>query len=343
MSKKIKKYRYNFAKLIFTILLLPLILLKSKKGFKLYRDFCYIYPRSEKERNFNEFPNIKSKLNCLEYHYWDLKKMNLKAESFKEKDIEHYTLITEKGNISCIRAKNTNSKNWVIALHGWTEDKFLALRLVYHYFKKGYNILSFDAFAHGDSYGNYTDIGYSSIEMLDEIIIDLKNKNNIENIGLIGNSMGASTSILYSQKGLFKKEISWVIADCGFSNIKYQYRYYIQNNFFKKAWWLNGLGFTKRFSRITKTNQNKYNLIKNMKLNNQTPIFFIHAIGDTFIPYEMSLDMYNKKISFEVNKKSSLWTPIGSEHVSVITDYNKEYINRTLDFSKESEKIKNEK
>ncbi|WP_342275612.1 alpha/beta hydrolase [Spiroplasma endosymbiont of Cantharis lateralis] len=343
MSKNIKKYKYNFSRIILTIILIPLILIKSKRDFKIYKDFCYTYPRSEKERNIGQYPNIESKLNCLDYHYWDLKKMSLKEESFKNSDIKEYRLQTKKGDISCIKVINKKSDNWVIALHGWTEDKYLALRLVYHYFKKGYNILSFDAFAHGESYGKYTDIGYSSIEMLDEIIRDLKINNNVKNIGLIGNSMGASTSILYSQKGLFKNEISWVVADCGFNKIKYQYRYYIQNNFFKKAWWLNGLNYTKKFSKITKTNQNSYNLIKNMKFNKDVPIFFIHAIGDTFIPYEMSLDMYNKKISLEKNKRSILWTPEGSEHVNVIADYNEEYINRTLEFSQESERIKNEK
>ncbi|AGR42257.1 alpha/beta hydrolase [Spiroplasma diminutum] len=342
MTRKTKLYKYNFFRIIFTIILFPIIVIWSKKLFKSYRDFCYIYPR------FGEFTNKANKfhpkkVNTFEYHLWDLDKMNLNFSTFNEKNLEEFELETEKGKISCLKAVNKISNKWVIGLHGWTEDKYLALRLVHHFYDKGYNVLTFDAFAHGKSYGQYTDIGFSSIEMIDQIIVNLKEDYQIDSIGLIGNSMGASTSLLYSQVGVNKDLITWVIADCGFSNIKFQYRYYLQNNFFKKSWWLTSFGYTNKFSKITKTNQNKYNLLKNMNLNKNTPVFFIHAIGDTFIPYEMSLDMYNKKIEFEIESISSIWTPQGSEHVSVIADYYDLYIEKTLNFAIKGEEKKYEK
>ncbi|AGR41353.1 alpha/beta hydrolase [Spiroplasma taiwanense] len=343
MSKKIKLYTYNFLKIILSTILFPIIFIKSNKLFKLYKYFCYTYPRFGKYEGPNgEFNHIPVEVNTLEYHYWDIDKMNLGKDSFKKQDLFEFDITTDKGNISCLKALNGNSKKWVIGMHGWTEDKYLALRLVNHFYKNGYNILTFDAFAHGKSYGQNTDIGYSSISMIDQIIDNLKKEYQVENIGLIGNSMGASTSILYSQTGKFKDDISWVVADCGFSSIKLQYRYYIQNNFFKKPWWIVGMGYTKKFSKLTKTNQSKYDLLKLMNLNKEIPILFIHAIGDTFIPYEMSLDMYNKKIKFESNTLSEIWTPEGSNHVYVITDYNEQYLDRTLNFANEREKKVNE-
>ncbi|QBQ07851.1 alpha/beta fold hydrolase [Spiroplasma gladiatoris] len=344
MSKKIKKYTYNLSRIILTIILFPIIYFKSKNCFNSFKDFCYTYPRFGKYTGDSKYYQLIPTLtNTLEYHYWDLKKMNLNFESFKAEEIVEYDIKTKKGNISCIKATVDNSKKWVFGLHGWTEDKFLGLRLVNHFYKQGYNILTFDSFAHGKSYGQYTDIGYSCVEMIDEIITDLKKEYIIESIGLIGNSMGASTSVLYSQFGRYQDLIKWVVSDCGFSSIKLQYRYYIQNNYFKKPWWLVSLGYTKKFSKLTKTNQNKYNLLKYMNLNKDIPIFFVHGQGDTFIDYQMSWDMYNQKIKFETNKKSEIWTPEGSEHVYMISDYYDQYLSKTLNFAKESEKNINEK
>ncbi|ASP28416.1 hypothetical protein SCORR_v1c06440 [Spiroplasma corruscae] len=335
MSNNMKRYKYNILRVLLTILLLPYILIKSNKYFKSFKDFCYTYPKFGRYEGNNEYyKQIPTDTNTLEYHYWDLKKMNIKINSFQKNELVEFSLETKKGTISCLKAQVNNSNKWAIGLHGWTEDKYLALRLVRHYYENGYNILTFDAYAHGKSYGKFTDIGYSSIEMIDEIINFISKENEVKSIGLIGNSMGASTSVFYSQTGKYKNKINWVISDCGFSNIKLQYRYYIQNNLFKKPWWLISLGFIKKFSKITKTNQNKYNLLKLMKLNSTTPILFVHGKGDSFISYEMSLDLYNYKIKKETSILSDLWTPDGSKHVYLISDYHKEYLERTLVFSK---------
>lgn len=345
MTKTTKKYKYNFSRVFSTIMLFPIVAIISKRRFNNFRDFCFTYPRFGRYQGNNEYyKKIPTETNTLEYHYWDLEKMNLKFKSFEKDELEEYQIQTDKGNISCLKAIVNNSSKWVFGLHGWTEDKYLGLRLVRHFYEKGYNILTFDSFAHGKSYGENTDIGYSSNEMMDAIIEDLKKTHKVTSIGLIGNSMGASTSILYSQKGIYKDLISWVVSDCGFSSIKLQYRYYIQNNLFKKPWWIVSFGYTKKLSKLTKTIQNKYNLLKYMNLNKNIPIFFVHGKGDTFIAYEMSWDMYEKKVKSEPNPPiSKIWTPEGSEHVYMISDYYNEYITKTLEFAKESEKLINEK
>ncbi|WP_169728207.1 alpha/beta hydrolase [Mesoplasma chauliocola] len=305
----------------------------SRNHYLEYKEFCYNYYRKGLTKSNIEF-------NSIELYYEDLENKKLKYlnNTFTKNEIEKVDLNSKKGNISCLVAKTNNSNKWVIGLHGWTENKYLALRLVHHYWKQGYNILTFDAFAHGLSYGKKTDIGYSSIEMLDEIILYLKNENAAESIGLIGNSMGASTSVLYAQKGSNKEKINWIVADCGFNSIKLQYRYYIENNLFHVPWWKIGFLFTHKFSKETKTPQRKYNLEKNMNKAKKIPIFFIHAKGDTFIPYEMSESVFLKKIKYEKQKVSEIWTPDGSEHVNTVVDYNKDYIHKTLEFSRKREK-----
>ncbi|ATZ18312.1 alpha/beta hydrolase [Mesoplasma melaleucae] len=331
--KIIKKYKYSLKTIFLSVIQFNKILKMSKSHYLDYRKFCYNYYRDGFTKEGIEF-------NSLDLYYDDLKnkKLSYIKDTFTNENIKELVLKNEHGNISCLVARNNNSNKWVIGLHGWTENKYLALRLVHHYWKQGYNVLTFDGFAHGLSYGEKTDIGYSSIKMIDLSIKHLKYNENADSIGLIGNSMGASTSILYSQIGEHKNYINWVVADCGFNSVKLQYRYYIENNLYHMPWWKIGFLFTYKFSKETKTPQNKYNLEVNMNKAKQTPILFIHAKGDTFIPYEMSKSMFLKKIKFESEKISQIWTPIGSEHVNTISDYNEEYVQRTLDFARKREK-----
>ncbi|ATI73569.1 alpha/beta hydrolase [Mesoplasma florum] len=330
--EKINKYKYSLKTVLITLLQMKSIKKNSSSHFLDYKNFCYNYYR-------DGFTKEGIKVNSLDIYYDDLKNKNLNylSDTFSEKSIEEFDLFNSNGKISCLVAKNANSKKWVVGLHGWTENKFLALRLVHHFWKQGYNILTFDAFAHGLSYGEKTDIGYSSISMLETIVEHLKNEEQADSIGLIGNSMGASTSILFVQKNKLRSKINWVVADCGFSNIKLQYRYYIENNLYHVPWWKIGFLFTHKFSKETKTKQRKYNLLLNMKKAKSNPIFFVHSKGDTFIPYEMSQIMYEKKIKYEKVKISKIWTPEGSEHVNTIKNYNDDYILKTINFARKWE------
>ncbi|WP_051418447.1 alpha/beta hydrolase [Mesoplasma seiffertii] len=331
---KENRYLYNLSIIAKTIWNYKTIKSKAPANFEKYKAFCYNYPRNGKWINEDGTEIIS---NNLQYHLDDLKSKYMKLETFKEEDLETVELTTTKGPVSMLVAKNSQSNKWVIGLHGWTEDKYLALRLVFHYYQQGYNIITFDAFAHGLTYGEKTDIGMSSIEILDRIIEYMQKTYHPDSIGLIGNSMGASTSVLYSQVGKYNKLINWVVADCGFSSLKQQYRYFIENNFFHNSWWIEGYQFTKKFSKETRTNQNKYDLKKQMKKCVDIPIFFIHGQKDTFVPWWMSQEMYDKKRQYETRVQSEIWTPPDANHVAVIAKHHELYKMKTLNFSKKWE------
>ncbi|AOG60110.1 hypothetical protein SHELI_v1c01550 [Spiroplasma helicoides] len=326
-----KKYKYNLGILLMTLLLFPIIIFLSARSFKKLRDFCYSYVRDGSIENV-EF-------NSIDIYYEDIKNKNLPKSKILNSDLKELEIIDEKGKISCLVLTKKESKKWVIGLHGWTENKYLALRLTEHYFNNGYNVFLFDSFAHGKTYGDITDIGISTLVIIDKIIDYMKENYEIDSIGMIGNSMGASTSILYTQRGKYKNLINWVVADCGFEHMIRQYRHYISANLLKKKWWLISLFMGHKFNKVTKTKQTKYDLLKGMK-NCSTPTLFIHSIGDTFIPYEMSENMYKYKLRYNPNSNSLLWIPkdsLKTEHVRTIADFNDEYIIKTLNFAKTNE------
>ncbi|EOA07352.1 Hypothetical protein, predicted alpha/beta-Hydrolase [Mycoplasma yeatsii 13926] len=306
----------NFFKIVFYfIFIYPFQITKQNKYIKRFIHFCLTYKR------FDDFTNTYNE------HAQDLKDKNIKDFLIDKDQIKEFKLSNDKGNISCLKIENKNSKKWVIGLHGWTENKYLALRLVQHFLNDGYNILTFDQFAHGRSYGKNTDVGFSTIQMLDTVIEFLK-QNKATHIGLIGNSMGASTSVLYAQIGKYKKDINWIVADCGFSNLVRQFRWYMSTRL-EKNWWQTSLFVGSKFNKHVNKDIKQYDLLKNM---NQvtTPIFYIHSKGDTFINYLMSVEMYEKS-----NKDiTEIWTPENSEHVRVIADYADQYHIKVKEFIK---------
>ncbi|AHI52531.1 alpha/beta hydrolase [Spiroplasma culicicola] len=326
-----KKYKYNIAILFLIILLFPWIYFRSKKAFKTFSSFCYSYPR-EGLVDGVEF-------NSIDTFYNDIKNKNMKPSKITITDLTEQVIYDKQNRqISCLKLVNKTSNKWVIGLHGWTENKYLALRLVEHYWLNGYNVLTFDSFAHGKTYGQKTDIGLSTIKIIDTLIEHLFDQYEVKSIGLIGNSMGASTSVLYGQKGLYKNQIKWIIADCGFDNIIYQYRHYVSQNIVKQKWWTCTLFFGLKFNRQTKTKQTRYDVVKDIKKSKMAH-YFIHGLNDTFIPYSMSERMYRQKIKGEQEIYSKLWLTPGSEHVNSIVDHTNEYIKNTLLFSNESENI----
>ncbi|PPE05642.1 alpha/beta hydrolase [Mesoplasma corruscae] len=335
MNQNSKNYKYNLKTILYTIFNFIKVKKASNANFKAYKDFCLNYPRVSDYSKALDEPII---VNSYEAHIKDLKWKEMSLTTFDKKDIKTLNLNLSGKNISCIYITNPNSNKWVVGMHGWTEDKYLALRLVFHYWQVGYNVLTFDSYAHGDTYGDNTDIGLSSLPIVEKVVDYIKVEFKASHIGLIGNSMGASSAVLYAQKANNKEMINWIVADCGFNDIKLQYRYYNQQNFAKQDWYKVCFAFIKKFSKITKSNQNKFNLMKKMKLAKEIPIFFIHSKKDTFVPCFMSEEMFVEKVIYEKKIISELWTPNSSGHVWIIADLNKDYVEKTIAFANKNEK-----
>ncbi|PPE04130.1 alpha/beta hydrolase [Williamsoniiplasma lucivorax] len=295
------KFAYNWWRMLIVIITLPFSLVIALIFKHKFLKYCFTYERNN---------NIQEFLADLDDKQMDLEIPIDFIETFKIK--------TDQGEISALKLVNNNPEKWVIGLHGWTENKYLGLRLVMHFYNLGYSILTFDSFAHGASYGEKTDIGYSSIVMIDEIINYLKKTYQAKELGLIGNSMGASTAILYGQKGVHQKAIKWIIADCGFANLDHQLNWR-SNQLSKLNWMFTNLFIRAGFQKATGLDPRTYDLIPNITY--PTPTMFVHSKSDSFIPYQASETMYQ----IRNNPKDLLWLPTGPEHVRVLADLNEEY------------------
>ena len=82
------------------------------------------------------------------------------------------------------------------------------------------NLCVFDCSGSGLSDGEYTTLGLKEAEDLKSVIIYLKNHYNVGEIGLWGRSMGAVTCLLYDAKLREDIEVSCMVLDSPFTDIR---------------------------------------------------------------------------------------------------------------------------
>lgn len=333
-----KKFCYSFSKILLVILLFPFVYFYSKKYQKQFFEFCFTY---QKEGKIKIDDDQLIDINSFDYHYYDcqIKKLNKYSYPIDWKNENYQEFIIKNNNnedISCLSVIQKNkSKKWVIGFHGWTENKYLALRLVSWFYQQGYNVLTFDSIAHGKTYGQYSDTGLTCAQDVNCLINWLKTNYQVETIGLIGNSMGASTINYYLLNYAPINSINWAIADCGFANLLVQFRYVMQYRF-QKPWWLISNNVTKRYKKFTNTNILKYDLLKKLKTGFKVPTLLIHGKEDDFVPFFMANVIHNYQIEGD-NKNYDYLFLDNIGHVGTLPNAYEIYINKLNSFIKKYE------
>lgn len=242
--------------------------------------------------------------------------------SFMSRDQE----ITLKG---WVLQPEVPAKMTIIFGHGYKgnrfEDHVPFFSMAEGLLERGYRILMFDFRFAGESGGEMTTIGAK--EQLDMLgAIDYVNDHYEEPAGLLGISMGASTSLLAAAQS----DVIGVVADSPFSDLED----YLNVNL---PVWSNLPAFP-----FTPLIMNIMPLITDLKPKEASPIsvlddiaprpvLFIHNKGDTSIPYTESELMVNK-----YPEHFTLWLTDGEGHVKSYQQNKEEYIDRVDRFFTET-------
>lgn len=266
----------------------------------------------------------------LKFSHPDGNKRVLNFENYGIENYEKVNFKSEKGNVdlSGYIIKNNNSKKTIIISHGYGDNKFMDggktskikvnhLELAKTFNNNGYNTFIFDFRGHGDYLGkNAVTIGFNEQNDLLGAIKFIKSKGIGENIGLIGFSMGAATSLSVLDK---TKDINFVIADSPFSELKG----YLKSNM--KHWTgLPNFPFVPmimlNFKLIYGVDYSKVSPLNSIKKSN-IPILMIHGKKDITIPYTESVKM-EKSLK---NSKSKLVLFDASSHIDSYFLYKDKY------------------
>lgn len=346
-TKKLKKfYFYNFTMLLYIILLFPFWIWK------------WLYINKKIKNTFSDFTNNFTRFGKYDAQYCGVEKYSISVLKYdaqlkneerlafdlnlwKTMDVKEIEIFKNNISIQSLIIINKNlTNNWVIGLHGWTENKWLGLRLVKHFYDNGYNVITYDARNHGKSSSIPTTIGYKEKDDLYEVIQYLNQNYKPQNIGIIGNSMGGATVIEFIKS--YKKKwnelnVVWAISDCAFSSMRLQTRWMSQTIFNRHWLWTNYI--VRKNTKITNNfDINKLNPAKKLYSASRIPLLIIHGKKDEFIPIAMAKQIYSNKIKYEKTKISKLIIFNNANHVESISSEFERYCDETLNFAKLYEK-----
>ncbi|QHX36751.1 alpha/beta hydrolase [Spiroplasma sp. BIUS-1] len=323
--RKLKRYHYNWFNLTLLIILFPIAFLLSAFCAIVFVPYLFKYPRKGKYRglDFNTYEHLMHDLESK-----DMTNFNLTKDQIKE-----FYIGPIQEQISALMVKNKNSKKWVIGLHGFKRNKYMGLRQIYHFYDQGYNLIAFDAFAHGLTYGKYSDFGLTNAKVLDEVIKWVKATYDVEEIGVLGTSMGATSSLFFAKKYYKENKVDWLIADCPFSQAVPQIRFFLQK-YMVLPWWMMSLGINWNFRRYARASIKEVNLLKGYESMNDLKVLFIHGKKDDFIMYDNSVVMYHLKHNSENEKLSQINLYDNARHSSCMHKNMEDYMNTTIAFAK---------
>jgi pimeloyl-ACP methyl ester carboxylesterase len=201
---------------------------------------------------------------------------------------------------------DNQSDKTVIFVHGYRGNPISNFCLqARHLYDLGYNMLFICQRAHGESGGKRNGLGI--IEQYDILkwIEYEEAKPGIEKIMLYGSSMGSS-AIAYSSDKIKSEKVKGMVIDCAFSSVGDQLYYDSRKRMIPP---ILVIPIIRLLARV-ELKEDIYKQCGDSLKKTKVPALFIHATGDTTVPYEYGLKNYNA-----CALPKELITVEGSQHI----------------------------
>lgn len=231
----------------------------------------------------------------------------IEADGFIRSRITEKVSITARdGEIMYGDYLDNQSDKTVIFVHGYRGNPISNFCLqARHLYDLGYNMLFICQRAHGESGGKRNGLGI--IEQYDILkwIEYEESKPGIEKIMLYGSSMGSS-AIAYSSDKIKSEKVKGMVIDCAFSSVGDQLYYDSRKRMIPP---ILVIPIIRLLARI-ELKEDIYKQCGDSLKKTKVPALFIHATGDTTVPYEYGLKNYNA-----CALPKELITVEGSQHI----------------------------
>ena len=181
---------------------------------------------------------------------------------------------------------------YVVICHGYMGRGRQMVSYTQKFLELGFNVLTTDARAHGNSDGDVVGMGYYEkrdlIKWINEFI--LKRDENAE-IVLMGVSMGGATVLLTSGEEDLPSNVKAIVSDCAYTTAYDEFVSQMKDvahlpayPFVPIASWISQLRGTYNFKDVDVTAA---------VAKSHTPTIFIHGTKDDFVPFWMLDELYN--------------------------------------------------
>jgi uncharacterized protein len=209
----------------------------------------------------------------------------------KEVNTEETTIVSEDGlNLwGKLYFQQEESDKWVIIAHGYTSSHEDIQPIALNFYNQGYNVLTPDMRAHGNSEGKYIGMGWlDRKDMLLWIDYVLSLDSNSQ-IVLYGESMGGATVMMTSGEDL-PSNVKAIVEDCGYTSVQEMFEAQLYERFGLPSFPI--LNVAEIVTNIrAKYNFHEASALEQVK-KSKTPILFTHGGNDTYVPTEMVYRLY---------------------------------------------------
>ncbi|OHX68363.1 alpha/beta hydrolase [Flammeovirga pacifica] len=214
----------------------------------------------------------------------------------------------------------------MVMVHGVTHDRWRMMRYAQIYLKNGIDVVLYDHRKHGLSGGNEVSFGFFESQDLDKIVHWTRKQRPQHLIGAHGESLGAATVCMHSGKNEESHSVNFYISDCAFSDTKELLVLRAKEDF-----GMPNIGFVGTTSLVAKLRAGFYfgdASPRTRVAQSKVPFLFIHGKSDTYIPKEMSEEMYQMKSQ----GSKFIWLVENAEHAKSITVAPTKYENKVMEF-----------
>ena len=182
------------------------------------------------------------------------------------------------------------SHRWVIAVHGYGGERAGMYDIASFYSQKGYNILTPDMRAHGESEGTYIGMGWLDRKDILRWIQYVLELDPSAEIILHGVSMGGAAVMMTAGEEL-PSQVKGGVEDCGYTSVwdifsdELSYLFHLPD--FPLLYVADGIAWVRagyEFKTASALEQVK---------KSSVPILFIHGSEDNFVHTEMVYELYD--------------------------------------------------
>ena len=181
------------------------------------------------------------------------------------------------------------SDKWVIIAHGYTSSHEDIQPIAFNFYNKGYNVLTPDMRAHGNSEGRYIGMGWLDRKDMLLWIDHVLSLDSNSQIVLYGESMGGATVMMTSGEDL-PSNVKAIVEDCGYTSVQEMFKAELYNRFGLPPFPI--LNAAEIVTNIrAKYNFHEASALEQVK-KSKTPMLFTHGGNDTYVPTEMVYRLY---------------------------------------------------
>lgn len=305
----------NKKSIIWTIVLLPVLILTTFLGF-----VWYVFKATTQLTN-NEKSSLKKAKEKWHQQAFDSRAFFEKYPSeiiaLKSGHGDHQIPMTWfYQDISKKRDRPT-----IIAVHGLGGNRYTILPVVEKFLERGYNVIIYDQRSSGENYARYTTFGYLEKFDLMDVLAFVAPYIKSHLLGLWGESFGGGTVGLALSEQQVEETVDFAIMDCPVDGLEWYIKQdLLEKHFPKKI--IDSIVYTSNWlnHKILHYHYDDLNVSQNIN-ELKRPVLVVRTLADELTPAFMGEAIYE---AIE-NDNKILWTVKDSAHVKIRNDYPDQY------------------